>query len=183
MDKCNLTHRRANVAKVNVVSGDISKVKSDALITAINSGGMWWGGIDGVINRCAGGLFHNQAAQQMPLKHGQAVNAKGDASNRASFANVVFVIDDLEGPLGDIIFNGLKGASDGAYRSVTLPAIRMGVMLGAVEKTTTEAIQQMVDGVRRFVAENPHTSVKDITFVVYQDDTLVSALKAGFQVN
>lgn len=170
------------MTKINVISGDISKVKSDALITAINSGGMWFGGIDSVIKQCAGNLFHRQAAEKS-LEHGMTVNTKGDISNEGSFTNVVFVVDDLRGPLGDIIYNGLMSTSDSGYSSVTLPTIRMGVMLGAVEKTSAEAIQQMIDGVQRFVTKNPHTSIKDITFVVYQDEAIVDALKAGFQKN
>jgi O-acetyl-ADP-ribose deacetylase (regulator of RNase III) len=39
---------------LSVISGDIAQVKSDAIITAINSGGAWFGGIDRVINNVAG---------------------------------------------------------------------------------------------------------------------------------
>lgn len=76
--------------KTHVIEGDVSKVQADALITAINSGGMWFGGIDGVINRSAGNLFHSQAAKAMPLHHGQVIDAKGGITNQAAFTNVVY---------------------------------------------------------------------------------------------
>lgn len=167
--------------KTHVIEGDISKVKADALITAINSGGMWFGGIDGVINRSAGNLFHSQAAAASPLRHGQVINAKGNIANQAAFANVVFVIDDLQGPLSEIIYNGLAGASKAGYRTVTLPTIRMGVMLGTVEKTVGEATRQMAEGVHRFLADEPNTSIEDVTFVVFRDTAIASALRSDLQ--
>ena len=169
--------------KVSVVSGDIARVDVDALITAINSGGMWFGGIDGVINRAAGGLFHSQAQAAMPLTHGQTVIASSDGhAHDGAFTNVVFVVDDLQGPLHEIVRNGLKAASDAGFTSVSLPTVRLGVMLGAVEKSVEEAVQEMVKGVTVFLAENPDTSLEGITFVVYNDTGTQSLLESAFSV-
>ena len=60
------------MTSVNVVDGDITQIKADALITAINSGGMWFGGLDGAIQRSSGSMFHGQAQAAMPLTDGQA---------------------------------------------------------------------------------------------------------------
>lgn len=114
----------------------------------------------------------------MPLRHGQTVVATGNTEHNGAFKNVVFVIDDLEGRLGDIIYNGLKAASDAGYSSVTLPTIRMGVMLGAVEKSVDEAIGEMAEGIRRFHADHPKTNLSNIQFVVYNDPATESKLKA-----
>lgn len=163
---------------VTVVSGDITRTKADALITAINSGGMWFGGIDGVINRAAGNLFHQQAANAMPLRDGQTVVARSSGrAHDGAFANVVFVVDDLKRPLQKIIYNGLKAASDTGFKSVSLPTIRMGVMLGVVEKSVNEAVSEMTKGVRKFLGENPDTTLKSITFVVYNDPKTQSLLQ------
>jgi O-acetyl-ADP-ribose deacetylase (regulator of RNase III) len=163
---------------VSVTSGDISRIKSDAIITAINSGGMWYGGIDGVIQRNAGNFFHQQAASAFPLTHGQTVVAKGNIKNPAIYGNVVFVIDDLQGKLSDIIFNGLLAASSSGFVEVTVPTIRMGVMLGVVEKTPAEAVNEMIDGVRRFIAQHgSKTSIKKITFVVYNGQHIQDLLE------
>jgi O-acetyl-ADP-ribose deacetylase (regulator of RNase III) len=154
-------------AQVSVVSGDIARVKADALITAINSGGMWFGGIDGVINRAAGNLFHSQAAK-VRLVDGQTVVARSNGSaHDGAFTNVVFVVDDLKRPLHEIVYNGLKAASDAGFKSVSLPTVRMGVMLGVVEKSVNEAVAEMARGVKRLLAED--NTLKNITFVVYND--------------
>lgn len=163
--------------KFNVIPGDISQVKADALITAINPDGEWKGGIDDVIRRNAGTLFHSQAAEKLPLKQGQTVNAKGGPSNRASFSNVVFVIDGPQGSLSDVIFNGLMAADEAGYKSVTLPAIRMGVMRGVVEKTIPEAVWQIIDGIQRFDKKDDFKpTLQEVTFVIYGDEEVTQEL-------
>lgn len=166
--------------KVNVTTGDIARVKSDALITAINSGGMWFGGIDGVIRKCAGSMFHEQALAATPLKHGRTVTASATRSHSGSFKDVIFVVDDLEGPLTDILYNGLVAASQAGYKTVSLPTIRMGVMLGVVEKTRKEAVDQMIAGVKRFQKDFPRSSLTRATFVVYIDPETLDILQKTF---
>ncbi|MEK7497198.1 MAG: hypothetical protein AAB657_04855 [Patescibacteria group bacterium] len=154
---------------VLVISGDISQIKADALITAINSEGMWYGGIDGVINKVAGNIFHQQAADKMPLKNEDTVVAKSNNQQHyGAFTNVIFVIDDLKSPLHTIIYKGLMAAHTSGFKTVTLPTIRMGVMLGVVEKTMQEAIDEMVEGVKSFLELVPD-ELEQITFVVYND--------------
>lgn len=166
---------------VRVVSGDLTQTPSDALITAVNSGGMWFGGIDGAIQRVAGNLFHNQVAQALPLKHGSTVVAKSnDQKHNGKFGNVVFVIDDLQGPLSEVILNGLVASSKAGFKTVSLPTIRMGVMLGVVEKSKEEAVGEMVGGVARYFDENPQTSIEGVTFVVYNDRNTEQLLKDTF---
>ncbi len=164
---------------VSYIKGDISKVPADALITAINSGGMWFDGIDGVIQRCAGNLFHAQAEASMPLKHGQTVVARAKGIHRGQFANVVFVVDDLQGKLRMIVFAGLKAAADAGFTTVTLPAVRMGVMLGVVEKSPIEAATEIMSGIKMFVDQYP-SALKSITLVIYNDPNSIQLLeKAG----
>ena len=105
----------------------------------------------------------------MPLHHGQTVTAKGNGSRQGTFENVVFVVDDLEGSLHEIVRNGLQAAAEAGYATVAIPTIRMGVMLGAVKKSAEEATGEMARGVSEFLADNPSSSIKQITFVVYND--------------
>ncbi|HNB23848.1 MAG TPA: hypothetical protein PKZ32_15640 [Candidatus Melainabacteria bacterium] len=160
------------------ISGDIGKVQVDALITPINSEGMWWGALDGVIERNAGGQFHAQAAAAMPLVDGQVVVAAKTAAHRGAFDNVVFVVDDLRAPLRDVVFNGLQAAEKAGYQSVSLPALRTGVMAGKVEKTVQQTVDEMAAGVKSFMETGPK-SLKDIKFVVYNNDEILSKLTAA----
>jgi O-acetyl-ADP-ribose deacetylase (regulator of RNase III) len=163
---------------VRAVLGDIAKIQSDALVTAINSGGMWYGGIDGVIQRAADNLFHNQARAKMPLRDGQTIVAKGGPGNRGQFKDVVFVVDDLQQPLRQIVFKALTAAEGAGYTVVTVPAIRMGVMLGVVEKSIKEAVIEIAMGIKTFLETGP-TSVKEVVFVVYGDSAVRDAIEEG----
>jgi O-acetyl-ADP-ribose deacetylase (regulator of RNase III) len=161
--------------KINTVLGDISRVKADGLITAINSGHAWFGGIDGVIQRVAGDMFHSQAAAHGSLKQGVTVVAKKKAGTGILFEHVVFVVDDLEAKLREVVKAGLDAASTAGLKTVTLPTIRMGVMLGAVEKSRTEALQEMVEGIR--LHQEAGSTIETITFVIYNDQETLDELK------
>ena len=165
--------------QVEVVSGDIAQVKADALITLINSGGMWFGGIDGVIERNAGSLFHRQAATQ-ELHDGMVVIATATGfQHGGEFGDVIFVVDDLRQPLHQLVEAGLKAADEAGYESVTLPAMRMGVMLGAFEKTIDEAVGEMVLGLKSVIGG--FESLESVTFVVYDNLTAEYALKTALE--
>ena len=139
--------------KTYMTEGDITRIPADALMTAINSGGLWFGGIDGAIQRVAGDLYHRQAGAAMPLRNLQTVIARGGArpDRKIGFRDVVFVVDDLESPLNDVIYTGLEAASNENYKHILVPTIRMGVMAGAREKTPQEAVRKMARGVSDFL--------------------------------
>ncbi len=105
-----------DAAKVSVTMGDITQTKADVLIAPVNSNGAWGGGIDRAIAAAAGGQmtfengaqnqFHDQArARLAELQSGKSVVAMAtDASaNKGQFGGVVFVPDDLNKPLSEIV--------------------------------------------------------------------------------
>jgi len=167
-----------------VVKGDITKIPTDAIMTAINSGGMWFGGVDGAIQRVAGNYYHNQAMAKMPLSNLQTIVAKGNRENHlGNFNDVVFVVDDLESPVNEVIYNGLKAANDEGYEKILFPAVRMGVMAGVFEKDVSETVTKIADGVKTFIRDyGPQSKLKDLTFVVYSDPTTIKQLGNGLRL-
>lgn len=155
---------------IAVQDGDITKIRADAILTAINSGGMWFGGIDGAIQRVAGGLYHSQAQQAMPLYDLQTVVAKGNRTRHYGFFDdVVFIVDELASPLDQVLYNGLEASHNEAYKNILVPTMRMGVMAG-VRESPEEAVQKMGEGLKRFMDNYAHKiRLEDITFVVYND--------------
>lgn len=164
---------------VSVILGDIGKVPADALITAINSGGMWFGGIDRVITNNAGDMFHTQAGAKLPLSQNDTVVAMQTGQHQGQFKHVVFVVDDLQTPLREVVKSALDAASKAGFKNVSIPTIRMGVMLGQVEKTPEEAVQEMAEGVKLHQASN--SNIENITFVTYNDETTRKQLERMFQ--
>jgi len=159
-----------------IESWDIWKIKSDALIAPINSGGLWFGAIDNVIRNNSGDQFHKQVSNKLPLNHGDTVNATKQTNHNWAFENVLFVIDDLKWPLKDILYNALKAADKAGYNSVSIPIIRMWVMIGIVEKTPEEVVEQLWLGIKKFKDTNP-VNLKKIIFVVYNDEKIKTLME------
>lgn len=168
--------------KVNIVSGDISALRSEAIITAINYSPLFWCGmVDGVIIRLAGKVFHIQLMNNLEdLSDGQAFLAKGLEDSELNFSNVIFVIDELNYSLHEIILAGLQEAEKNHLKTVSIPAIRMGVMLGEVEKTEEEVIEQMAMAIKLFLSSNP-VFVKEINFVIYNNQEFMEKLDSGLR--
>jgi O-acetyl-ADP-ribose deacetylase len=173
--KTEISHMRT----VDIIEGDIAQVPANAMITAINSGGAWFGGIDGVIQRAAGMMFHQQVAETLPLNHCDTVVARKKAAHRGKFGDVVFVIDDLQSPLSKVVYAALKAASDAGYQSVSLPAIRTGVMLGTVEPNASAAAVELLRGLAKFFDEHPDSPIQNIVFVIFRQPDVLKELDAN----
>lgn len=163
--------------QVRVQVGDITRMPAQALISNINSEGMWWGGIDGAIQGVAGNQFHTQAAQVLErsgLQEGQTVHARAQQPHKGAFGDVVFVVDDGRKPLREIVLEGLRAADRAGMQSVSLPAMRTGVMAGPAGPGA--ALREMAAGIKQFQSENP-ASVRDIQVAVYKDAGMARALQ------
>ena len=173
--------KRIGKTGLYVVQGDITQILTDAIMTAINSGGMWCGGVDDAMQRVAGDQYHTQAAKAMPLSDLQTVIAKGNASNhRGKFNDVVFVVDDLKSSLDKVVYTGLEAAHKEGYGQLLLPVMRMGVMAGVVERTPEETIAKLGQGIERFMHQyGKQTKLENLTFVVYSDPNTAGQLTTG----
>lgn len=164
----------AAASSVRVQLGDITRVPADGLITAVNSEGFWAGGVDGAIGRAGGGQFHSQAQVLIGQQDGQVKIAETQQPHQGAFKNVVFVVDDLKLPLYDILSAGLNAADQAGHKSVSIPAMRLGVMKN-VGGTPQEKVADMARAVRDFQARAQ--SVKEINFVIYGDAETAKALE------
>jgi len=164
------------MTKVIVTSGDITKVRVEAIVTLINPNGLWFGGIDRAITGVAGSQYHSQIGT--PLRDGQVIVASGNrAWHKGDFNDVVFVVDDLLSPLSDLVFLALQASKKEEYVSVAMPLFRTGVMLGKVEPDVETVAEQMVIGIEAFLAENtPPPS--DIYLVIYNNPQAEEMLRA-----
>ncbi|MBP9820123.1 macro domain-containing protein [Candidatus Woesebacteria bacterium] len=151
-------------------SGDITTdVPVDCLISSINSEGLWFGGVDEAIRRVAGDQFHSQALQmlrQYGLYDGQVLPLPQKQQHRGSFHCVLFVVDDLQQPLKELVFNALKKAEACGFRSVALPMMRTGVAAGIVERTQIEVVQAVKIALLQFLIDYPYSNMQ-INVVAY----------------
>lgn len=154
------------MTKINVVDTDIGEKEVNTLITAIKPNGEWHGDIDEVIKQCADNMYHTQAHAAMPLQDGQLVFAEGTASHLGEFKNVLFISDDLQQPLYDLVTSALKKAESLGIESVSIPALRTGLRSDQFEDRR-EAINALADAVSDFDSEVLTT----IYIVTYQSNS------------
>ena len=166
--------------KIMRISGDITLVRADAIITAVNSGRLWCGGIDGAIQRVAGMTYHNVAAKE-ELSDLKVIVVRGDHNNhKGKFDSVVFVVDDLRSELRNVIAIGLNEADLSGFETISIPAIRTGVMLGAVEKSLEQVVDEYIMGIKRYVSrkivKGQTPGIKELVFVTYNNPELEEIL-------
>lgn len=166
-----------NFVSTSVLRGDITYIPCNALITGINSSGYWYGGIDKAIQRKAGSYFHDQMANFRPWTNLKAVTVFSNYF--FSFKSVIFVIDDLETPLREVVFSGLKEANRNKFETVNIPVMRSGVVFGIVEKTKQEVADQIQKGLEDFYGTIHNPFVKQVNLVVYNDEEMATLLELG----
>lgn len=160
---------------VKVVGGDITQEVSEALITAINSNGNWYEGVNAVILDTSGFMFHLQTLTVKPLTDGKTVFAKARGYHKGKFDNVLFVIDDLQRSLYDIVSIALSEAERLQLRRITLPTLRTGGASG-IKEPRDEAVEDLAKAIFDFVARGP-ANVKEIIVVVYDNFNDVKRLR------
>lgn len=154
--------------ELQVVIGDLGTTDADALITLVNSGGMWFGAIDGIIQRH--GTFHH--AINGDMSEGATHVAESETYSRhgaCPWERIIFVIDDLRLPLADLVEAGLERADALGCKTVVIPAMRMGVMLNAGpegEQSLESKCRAIVEGVGR----QPYQHIQEVKLVVYGGD-------------
>lgn len=155
--------------EINIIDGDIASVQADALLTAINSGGMWFGGIDGVISRIAGSQYHAQALDALRIDQNiGAIVATRRTPHNGLFRDIVFTIDDLDLPLRTVILCGLQVAEQHGCRTITMPAIRLGVMRN-VGGSVEEKVQETIATLREFAVTS---KLQTVSVVIFNDRQL-----------
>ncbi|MBI5246306.1 MAG: hypothetical protein HY923_03940 [Elusimicrobia bacterium] len=161
---------------LQVLTGNIAEAGTKAVMTTVQEKHLCQGGVNSVVAN-ANPCFFQRLQKAPELKDGEALLAKGDG--KGPIENVVFVKDQSEKPLSEIVYAGLKEADQNGLESVAVPAMRAGSVFGAVERSYREIALQVREGVERFMAE-ARTSLKSIALVVYNDDKLARVLNDAF---
>ncbi len=168
--------RPVGTTSVSVQIGDITRVPCQALVTPVNSEGMWAGGVDRAIMSVAGTQFHEQARPLLGAAEGTTVVAHTQSPHPGKFESVVFVVDDLGIPLDQLLTAGLQAAYQAGLTRLTVPAMRTGVMFAA-GGPVEEKVAQMVRAARAFPA------ALDVRFVVYGDPRLVELFEQELRLD
>lgn len=170
---------------VKVLSGELTRLPEnmDAIIVLLNLKRNKVEGVHEEIIKIAGQQYHNQAieflTQNTKASDYQTIIAKGREEHGGSFRNVIFVIDNLDTSLDQILLSALEQAEKEGYRTVALNLLRLGEKLGSYEQTVTGSILGIHEGVNKF-RRKFKTSNMNIYIVVSRNPSAMKILKAGF---
>ena len=155
---------------IEVVQGDITEQKVDAIVNAANTSLLGGGGVDGAIHRAAGPEL---LAECRPLKGCPTGDAKITRGYRLPARWVIHTVGpvwhgghDFEDELlANCYQRSLEVAVQNGVRSVAFPAISTGVYGFPLERATRIAVRE----VRAFLGANP--AIEKVLFVCFDRRT------------
>jgi O-acetyl-ADP-ribose deacetylase (regulator of RNase III) len=122
--------------RIQIVQGDITKIRVDAIVNAANSSLMGGGGVDGAIHR-AGGPTILEECEKIIQKIGKLQTGKVVATTAGNLPTkfVIHTVGPIYGRhpdkedilLADCYINALKLGTDKACKTISFPNISTGV--------------------------------------------------------
>lgn len=157
--------------KIELIKGDITKIKADVIVNAANSSLLGGGGVDGAIHRAGGKQILDECIEirnrQGKCKTGEAVvTTAGNLPAKYVIHTVVPVWNEDEGKssklLANCYQNSLKLAESLEVKSIAFPNISTGIYRFPKELAGKIA----VDEIKRFNSD----VIEKIIFVCFDDE-------------
>jgi len=156
--------------KIEIIQGDITKQKVDAIVNAANTSLLGGGGVDGAIHRAAGPelLEYNKKLGGCPT---------GEAKLSPGFKLPAKYVIHTVGPvwsrgnrhedelLADCYKNSLKLAVEKGIKSIAFPSISTGAYRFPLERAAKISVAET----KKFIEKNH--SIDRIVFVCFDDET------------
>ena len=162
--------------RIEIVEGDITKLKVDVIVNAANTSLLGGGGVDGAIHRAAGPQLLEECEPLGGCATGEAKITKGYRLPAKWVIHTPGPVwrdgtrgeDDL---LAGCYRNSLALAARHDAKTIAFPAISTGVYAFPLERATRIALRE----VREFLAKNQ--SVEKVVFVCFGQEAHECYLK------
>jgi O-acetyl-ADP-ribose deacetylase (regulator of RNase III) len=153
---------------LNLITGDITEMDTDAIVNAANNHLWMGGGVAGAIKRRGGQEIEAEAVKQGPVPVGEAVITKGGRLKAKYVIHAAGMGTDLktdEIKIQTATLNSLKRAEEKALKSVAFPSIGTGVGGFPVSK----AAEAMLGTVQEYLSDT-NSKLEIIIFVLYNPE-------------
>jgi O-acetyl-ADP-ribose deacetylase len=159
---------RQSKAQIKLIQGDITQLRVDAIVNAVNHSLLGGGGVDGAIHRAAGAALLAECRQLRGCGTGEAKITKGYQLPAKWIIHTVGPIwqggdRQEEELLAKCYRNCLALTEVNEIKTIAFPAISTGAYRFPLELATEIAIKE----VRFFLELNHH--LEEVTFVTFGD--------------
>jgi len=158
-------------SRLTLVTGDITKQETDAIVNAANSGLLGGGGVDGAIHRAGGPKILEECKKIREAKGkcptGEAVITSGGDLKAKYVIHTVGPIwcggsSGEEGKLKSAYTNSLSLATKSDIKTISFPSISTGVYRFPIESAAEIAISTVIE----FLDSN---EFEEVRFVLFSD--------------
>lgn len=153
--------------EVQVLLGDITNVRADAIVNAANSH-LWMGaGVAGAIKKKGGRIIEDEAVKLGPIPTGEAVITTGGALSCRYVIHAAGMGPDLKTNTEKIrkaTTNALRRAEEKGVKSVAFPAIGAGVGKMDIKEVAFVMIDALIEYART------GTNIQKVMFVLFSED-------------
>lgn len=160
--------------RIQLITGDITKVTADAIVNAANTSLLGGGGVDGAIHRAGGPAILEDCrkivARQGGCKTGEAVIT---GAGKLAAKHVIHTVGPVwnggnkseREKLESCYHNSLKLATEHTCKSIAFPAISTGIYRFPKEEAAQIAIRTVI----RYLTEN--SLPQDVIFVCFDKES------------
>ena len=170
MNKVLLEYLLPNKNSFQIVQGDITKEKVDAIVNAANSRLEHGGGVAWTISRKGGDSVQHES-QEWVREHGEVSHAEPAWTSAGNLpcryvihaVGPVWGDGDEDAKLADAVTGSLRVASELGLASVSLPAISTGIFGFPKER----AARLIFASIENYLAQNIDDSLKQVRLILY----------------
>lgn len=156
--------------KIEILKGDITKLRVDAIVNAANTSLLGGGGVDGAIHRAAGPELLEFNRKLGGCKTGEAKISPGFKLPAKFIIHTVGPVwkggnNNEDVLLANCYKNSLTLAVENGIKTIAFPAISTGIYSFPLERATKIAVTE----VKKFL--NKNDSIEKVIFVCFDEKT------------
>lgn len=155
--------------KINIIQGDITEQKVDAIVNAANNTLLGGGGVDGAIHRKGGRIILEQCKKIGGCPTGEArITTAGDLPSKYVIHTVGPIYNDgssgEEALLYNAYINSLKLAAEYNLETISFPSISTGAYGYPIDKAVKVVLKAVMDFIDNI------NDIKEIIFILFSTD-------------